>query len=79
MNFLLTKQKLLYNVFHLFWLEKEIIKTETITNNGRVFEFVGAGNGDYSALRKLLLRRNLKFFLQNANTLTKEKLAETSH
>lgn len=48
------KSETLYNVsFSYFGVGLGDYKLKQSTNNGRVFEFVGAGNGDYSALRKL--------------------------
>ncbi len=53
-EFSTDKAETLYNVsFTYFGVGKGDYKLKQSTNNGRVFEFVGAGNGDYSALRKL--------------------------
>ena len=73
-EFSTDKKETLYNVsFNLFWNWKRRYKLKQSTNNGRVFEFVGAGNGDYSALRKLPSPQKSQVFLQVQNILWERK------
>ena len=80
-EFSTDKTETLYNVSFTYFgqVGKGDYKLKQSTNNGRVFEFVGAGNGDYSALRKLPSPQKSQVFLQVQNILlTKEKLVEIS-
>jgi hypothetical protein len=64
-EFSTDKAETLYNVsFTYFGVGKGDYKLKQSTNNGRVFEFVGAGNGDYSALRKLPSPQKSQVFYQ---------------
>ena len=70
------KAETLYNVsFTYFGVGKGDYKLKQSTNNGRVFEFVGAGNGDYSALRKLPSPQKSQVFSTSAEyTFNKGKI-----
>ena len=61
--------------FHLFWSWKRRLQTETIYQQRKSFEFVGAGNGDYSALRKLPSPQKSQVFSTSAEyTFNKGKI-----
>lgn len=75
-EFSTDKTETLYNVsFTYFGVGKGDYQLKQSTNNGRVFEFVGAGNGDYSALRKLPSPQKSQVFSTSAEyTFNKGKI-----
>ena len=66
-EFSTDKTETLYNVsFTYFGAGLGDYKLKQSTNNGRIFEFVGTGNGDYSALRKLPSPQKTQVFSTSA-------------